>query len=119
MHEIQITSTNIDITPALRDYTEKRLGALKKYAQGAPTIVADIGKPSAHHQGGEVFEAKVMVRTPLGQEYYATSQKADLYEAIDDVRDELMRLLTADKKKHDTLWKRGARRIKQLIKRLR
>ena len=113
---IQITSLNIEITSALRDYTAKRLSTLKKYTHGVPTIIADIGKPSAHHQSGDVFLAKVMVKTPLGQEYYATSEKADLYEAIDDVRDELMRLLTADKKKHETLWKRGARRIKRIIK---
>jgi ribosomal subunit interface protein len=115
----QITSLNIEVTPALRDYAEKRLSTLKKYASGGLNVIADIGKPSAHHMHGDVFVAKVTARTPLGQEYYATSEKADLYEAIDDVRDELMRLLTADKKKRDTIWKRGARRIKNIIKGLR
>ena len=114
--DIQITSLNMDLTPALRDYTEKRLSTLKKYSSGLPTITAEIGKSTTHHLHGEIFIAKASVRTPLGQEYYATSEKADLYEAIDDVRDELMRILTADKKKHDSLWKAGARKVKRIIK---
>lgn len=117
--DITIASTTIEITPAIRTYAEKRLGSLKKYVHGIPTITADIGKTTTHHHHGDIFYTKGTVRVPLGQEYFATSEKADLYESIDDVRAELMRILTTDKKKHDSLWKKGARRIKGIMRGLR
>ncbi|HWC58003.1 MAG TPA: ribosome-associated translation inhibitor RaiA [Candidatus Paceibacterota bacterium] len=113
---ITITAQTIHLSPELKSYIEKRMRGLTRFTSGNPVVTVEVGKMTMHHHHGDVFEAKVMLRTLLGQEYYATSQKADLYEAIDDVRDELMRLLTADKKKHDTLWRRGARKIKRIIK---
>jgi len=116
---IQIKSVTIDLTPALRDYAEKRLISLEKYAGGALMITADIGKTTMHHHHGDVFVATVTVVTALGKEYHAKSEKPDLYEAIDDVRNELMEMITSGKKKTDSLWKKGARRVKRLIKGLR
>src|SRR5688572_17818021 len=105
---ISITALNIELTPALKEYVEKRLGGFAKYTSGDPTVVVDIGKTTAHHRQGDIFEAKVHVTTPLGKQYYAVSQKADLYEAVDDVRAEMIRELSSAKDKNTTLFRRGA-----------
>lgn len=116
---ITITSHNIELTVALKDYTEKRLSGLKKFTSGEPEIAAEIGKTTAHHKQGDIFRASVTVRTPLGKEYHAVSEKDDLYAAIDDVRDELVGMLSEGKKREDSLLKKGARQVKRLLKGLR
>lgn len=113
---ISIKASNIELTPALKDYTEKRLNALSKYSGGDMNIVAEIGKTTDHHKNGDVFRAEVTVTTVLGKQHYAASEKSDLYEAIDDVRDELVRALTSAKGKKEALWKRGARKIKSILR---
>jgi putative sigma-54 modulation protein len=114
--QISIKATNIDLTPALRDYTEKRLNNLSKFTGGEPTLSVEIGKTTAHHKQGDVFLAEVSLVTPLGKQYFASSSRSDLYEAIDDVRNEMMRELTSDKKKRDSLFRRGARKIKGMLR---
>ena len=116
---VSIKSTNITLTPALKDYTEKRLGAITKYTGGSAAITAEIGKTTEHHKSGDIFRAEVNVVTPLGKQYRAESEKADLYEAIDDVRTEIIRELSSAKDKNSTLFKRGAQKIKNLLKGLR
>lgn len=113
---ISIKATNIELTPALKDYAEKRMKGIVKFTDGDADIIVDIGKTTAHHKGGEVFEASAHVTTPLGKQYHAASQKGDLYEAIDDVRSEIVRELTSAKGKRDSLFKRGARRVKNILK---
>lgn len=114
--DISITAQNIELTLALKDYAEKRLGGFAKYTGGVPVVSVEIGKTTAHHKQGDIFEAKVSVTTPLGKKYYAVSQKPDLYEAIDDVRTEMIRELSSAKDKHTTLFRRGAHKIKNMLK---
>jgi putative sigma-54 modulation protein len=113
---ITIKSTLIDLTPALTDYTEKRLGTITKYTEGECLIAVEIGKTTNHHRNGDVYRAEVNVTTPLGKKYNATSEKADLYEAIDDVRTEIVREIKAGKSRTQTLFRRGAKTLKRLIK---
>ncbi len=113
---ISIKTTLIELTPALSDYTEKRLGTLTKYTESEPTITVEIGKTTMHHRHGDVFRAEVNVTTALGKQYRAVSEKADLYEAIDDTRTEIIRELKNGKDKSQTLFRRGAKRIKNLVR---
>jgi ribosomal subunit interface protein len=113
---ISIKSTLIELTPALSDYTEKRLSTITKYTEGECLIAVEIGKTTMHHRNGEVYRAEVNVTTPLGRKYYATSEKADLYEAIDDVRNEIVREIKGGKSRSQTLFRRGALTLKRLVK---
>lgn len=113
---ISITAQNMDMTPALKEYTERRLGGLGKFSAGEPVVVVEIGKTTEHHHKGDVFEAKVHVTTPLGKEFHASSAKSDMYEAIDDVRTEIVRELTSAKDKKTTLFRRGAQKVKNMLR---
>lgn len=113
---ISITAHNTEITTAIRDYIEKRLDGLSKYTAGEPAIAVEVSKTTNHHRQGDIFEAKVHIATPLGKSYHAASQKQDLYEAIDDVRTEVMRELSSAKDKKATLLRRGAQKIKALMR---
>lgn len=113
---IAIKATNMELTPALKDYAEKRLGTIVKFTDGDAEISLEIGKETAHHKQGDIFEAGATVTTPLGKTYHAVSSKADLYEAIDDVRGEIVREIKSAKGKSDSLFKRGARRMKNILR---
>jgi len=113
---ISINAHTIELTPALREYVEKRFGGLAKFSGSEPTIAIDLDKTSGHHNKGDIFETKAHITTALGKQYHAVSQKADMYEAIDDVRLEIVRLLTSSKNKKTTLFKRGAQRVKNILK---
>jgi len=113
---ITIKSTLIELTPALSDYTEKRLASITKYTEGEPLVSVEIGKTTMHHRHGEVYRAEVNVTTPLGRQYRAVSEKVDLYEAIDDVRADIIREIKAGKSKTQTLFRRGSQKIKNLVK---
>jgi ribosomal subunit interface protein len=113
---ISIKSTLIELTPALQDYTEKRLQSITKYTEGDCQIVVDIGKTTNHHKNGEFYLASVNVITPLGKQYHAVSEKLDLYEAIDDIRSEIVREIKSGKARSQTLLRRGSQKIKSLVK---
>ena len=113
---ISIKSTNIELTPALKDYTEKRISGISKFTGEDIVALIEIGKTTAHHKSGEVFRAEANVTTSLGKQFRAVSEKSDLYEAIDDVRNEMVRVLSSSKGKKEALWKRGARRMKNMLK---
>lgn len=113
---ISITVHNTERTPALQDYVEKRFAGLSKFTAGEPVIVVELSVTTAHHRQGDIFEAKVEVTTPLGKKYVAASEKADMYAAIDDVRNEIVRLLSSAKDKKETLFKRGAQKVKNILK---
>ncbi len=113
---ISIKSKNIELTPALKDYTEKRISGITKFTGEETTAVIEIGKNSNHHKQGDVFSAEINISTSLGKQFRAVSEKPDLYEAIDDVRNEIVREISSAKGKKDALWKRGARKIKNMMK---
>jgi ribosomal subunit interface protein len=86
--------TNIDTSVALEEYTEKKLAALDKLcSKYSPCDVAvEIGKNTTHHHKGQVYFAEFNLTIPGGL-LRATSTKEDLYEAIDDAKDDLKRQL--------------------------
>ncbi len=114
---ISIKASNIELTPALKDYAEKRMKSIIKFTEGGDADISiEIGKTTQHHKGGDIFEASATITTPLGKIYHATSQKADLYEAIDDARSEIVREINSAKGKRDSMFRRGARRVKNMLK---
>lgn len=113
---ISIKSTNIELTPAIKDYTEKRISGITKFSGEDTLAIIEIGKTTGHHKNGDIFVAEINITTSLGKQFRAVSEKADLYEAIDDVRNEIVREVSSAKGKKDALWKRGARKIKDMMR---
>ncbi len=119
MFKINIKATNIHLSDELRDYFDKKIDRLNKFfnEQSEVIINADIGKSSEHHKSGDIFRAEIHIRAE-GKEYYAVSEKEDLYSAIDDVKDEVVREMTSKRKKTLRLLRRGGAQIKNILKRL-
>ncbi len=113
-----IKATNIELTPAISDYIEKKFSAFDRFVndtQGGAHCDVEVGKTTRHHRQGDVFRAEVNLRVS-GQGFYAVSEKDDLYAAIDEVKDEIVRQITGHKDKSTTLMRRGAYKVKNMLK---
>ena len=119
--KINLLSKNIEITGAIREYVEKKVTNLSKLLLKAEENGADIevyfevGKSTKHHKGGEYFHSDCSVMMG-GDKFYASSDKEDLYEAIDEVKEDLFRQIEKKKDREQTLIHRGARSIKKMMK---
>ncbi len=118
--KIKIRSKNFDITPAIDDYVTKKISTLEKYLDTKNEVLCEveIGRTTKHHNTGDIFKAEVNIVQPGNKQIYARAEEIDLYTAIDIVRDEAERAIVSRKDKHKTLWKRGASRVKNLLKRI-
>lgn len=117
---IKIRAINFDLTEGLEEYVNKKISTLSKFIHGGDEILCEveIGRTTRHHNSGDIFKAEVNIMLPGGRQVYATSEEPDIYSAIDIVRDEAERSLVTEKNKKDTLFRRGAQKIKNLLKRI-
>jgi len=112
-----IKATNIEITPAISDYIDKKFSAFDRFTQGDESALCDVevAKTTQHHRQGDVFKAEVNLHT-AGKNFYAAIEKDDLYAAIDLVKDEVVRALTTHKDKGISLMRKGALKMKNALK---
>lgn len=100
MRIIEMLGSYIDLTDAIRDYVEKKLGSLERLCDGySPCDVrVEVGKTSDHHNKGKIWRAEYTMTIP-GASLRAESLEEDLYAAIDNAKDDLRRQLVEYKEK--------------------
>ena len=64
---------------------------------------------------GEFLKAEINFLF-AGKKFYAISEKEDLYVAVDSARTDMERQIVASKKRENTLFRRGARSVKKMMK---
>jgi putative sigma-54 modulation protein len=118
--KINTKATNLELTPAIQDYAEKKVQSLEKFLQpdGENVLAAiEIGVTTHHHKSGDIFRAELnLSNIATGEQFYAEAEKDDLYAAIDEMKDKAERECLTLKKKKLTLIKRGAARIKGILR---
>ena len=91
---IDIKSTNIDLTDPLREYVNIKIGSLSRYLKryDPDNLRADVevARMMPHRRGGDVFYAEVNLGLP-GKMLRATHKAPDIRMAIDKVKDILQR----------------------------
>lgn len=114
---INIKATGIELTDAIRDYVDKRLEAVVKLLQddSASMVNVEVGKTTQHHRHGDIFKADIHI-TGSHRDLYVSSERSDLYAAIDEVRDEAIRRITTSKAKRLSLVRRGGKRVKDIVR---
>ncbi|MFA5841601.1 MAG: ribosome-associated translation inhibitor RaiA [Candidatus Paceibacterota bacterium] len=113
-----IKTTHIELTEAIGDYIQKRVGMLGKVIDGNDTsasVAVEVGKRSNHHRDGDFFFAEITARV-AGKDFRAVSEKDDLYAAIDEAKDQIIEEVTGYKDKRRTLVRRGGAAIKNILK---
>ncbi len=116
---IKITSTNFELTPAIEEYITKKITALDKFMAGEDGALCEveIGKTTNRHKSGDIFKAEANLFYK-GNQHYCVVEKDDLYASIDELKDELERSFISNKGKKNTLFRKGALKVKNLLKRL-
>ncbi len=91
MH-IDIKATNFELTPAIRDHVNEKIGELEKFLSDSSNVSArvEVARTTFHHNKGEVFRAEVNLSLG-GKMLRAEEESGDLYAAVNRVRDELQR----------------------------
>ena len=90
--QINIKSSELDLTDPLRKYIEMRMESLSKYLKrfDADLVRADVevARTTQHHRHGDVYYAEVNLILP-GKLIRATHEGADVRGCIDKVKDVL------------------------------
>lgn len=96
----RIRATNLEITPAIQEYIQKKMDMVEKFLGNLKVINCDfeIELTTKHHHKGEIFRAEVNLAIP-GEVLWADFTADDLYKAIDKVKDHLGDLIKKHKEK--------------------
>lgn len=88
--KIKIKATNLDLTPAIKEYVETKMKMLNKYLSGITPVLCEfeVAMTTHHHLKGEIFKAEANLSFP-GQMLRVEKTEKDLYKAIDKVKDHL------------------------------
>ncbi|OHB25953.1 MAG: ribosomal subunit interface protein [Parcubacteria group bacterium RIFOXYD2_FULL_52_8] len=119
--KINVKAQQIELTPAIASYLEKRLLGVKKFLgviEDAAIAQVELGKTTRHHKAGDFFKCEVHLRA-WGKVFSASATESDLYAAIDKMKDELVQELTAHKGKKISVERKGSRQIKDLLHHVR
>ncbi len=118
---INLEGKNFELTDAIRDYVFKRITKLEKLLTaiekegGEVQVDFEVGKKSMHHKSGEVFHSDCFINID-GKKFYLSSDKEDIYQTIDEIREGLYEEIRRYKGKKQTLFRRGAMSIKKMFK---
>lgn len=119
MLNINVKATNISLTPAISQYIDEKIASIEKFIDmedpGSVKVNIEVGKTTRHHQSGDIFNAELNL-TLSGKHFRAVSEQGTLYAALDDVKDEMVREVTSYRGKQRTLFRRGAARVKNIIR---
>ncbi len=91
MLKIDIRGEEMQLTEAIEDAIQKKLGALDKYMETVSdpkTLRVNVGKLGDHHKKGDIFKAEADLLIP-GHKIHAEIHAEELYAAIDQLKDEL------------------------------
>lgn len=118
--KVEVKTTNMDMTPAISEYITKKLVDIERMinVEDDVEVLAEIevGKTTEHHQSSDNLFKAEMNLTISGKLYRSVAKKADIYEAIDEMKDEVMRLLRKDKEKLVDGVRKGGRQAKEMLR---
>jgi putative sigma-54 modulation protein len=111
-----LKGTGIELTPALTDYVNEKIGMLDKLLArcGDVLVSVEIGKETKHHKTGNWYFAEINVSCD-GKMLRHVTEESDLYAAIDIAKDGMAEEIKTHEKRKKSLFRRGARAIKNLF----
>jgi ribosomal subunit interface protein len=119
--QINLQGKNFEVTDPIRDYVLKRVTNLEKLLSsieqngGEVMVNFEVGKSTNHHKSGEVFHSDCLININ-GEKFYSSSDKEDIYQTIDEIKETLFNEIRKNKDRRQTLFKRGAASVKKMLK---
>lgn len=116
MINIHIRGNAMSLTPVIEEYINKKAASFEKYVDGVSAdLYVEVGKTTAHHKQGDVFRAEFDMKID-GRQFRSVAETTELYAAIDMAKDEMLEEIRSNKDKSETLFRRGARRVKDIVR---
>ncbi len=100
--KITIKATNLDLTPAIKEYVDEKVGTLAKFVKryeaegGELTAVVEIARTTHHHHKGDVFMGEINLSLP-GVLLRAVDEDSDVRVAINKARNKMKSELNKQK----------------------
>ena len=108
------TDHGLELTEALKNYTEKKISeASQKFGRNLQLMI-DLEKVSSHHTHGEIYKAEARVSGDLN--FMVSELKNNLYAAIDGLKDKLEYEISSQTKKQRSLFRNLAQNFKKFLK---
>lgn len=114
MNNLNFKHTNITPDTKLQAYVEEKITALGKYHGEAERVEVEFEKVT-HHKTGAVCRVEVNLNIS-GKLYRAEATESTFEAAIDIVKDELATELRKEHGKKTGMFRRGARKIKEMMR---
>ena len=115
---INVKATNMTVTPDIADYLQKKMNMLDRLIDPTDTSVScevEVGKTTRHHKSGDIFRAEINLRKD-GKMFRAVAEEETILAAIDEVKDEMHRVLGNDKNKQQTMLRRSGAAVKNMLR---
>ena len=114
---INLKTKGFELTAAIEIYLREKLDSLDKLLPPDESISADVelARTTNHHNKGDIYRAEVNLSVP-GRLIRSVAEEWDLRVAIDAVKDELQREIKGNKERSFSLYKKGARLFKRLLR---
>lgn len=116
-----IKATNHELTEPTRDLIENKFGVFDRWfrRQGDEVVLqCEVEQSVAVERAGARYRAEGNLNVN-GEQYRAEAMSGTLEGAVDAVRDELIRELSKERGKKQSLLKRGRTAIKNMLRRER
>jgi len=89
--KINIKTLNLDLTPALSQFIEEKIGSLSKFlknydAESEVVINVEVGRSTMHHHSGDVFNAEINLDLPQ-KKLRSVAERNDARVAINEAKD--------------------------------
>lgn len=86
---IQINGSGLELTEAIRDYVDDKIGGLEKYYSALISAKVDLIMTTKRHLNDDgLFEVKAHLHA-AGHDFHASATTHDLYASIDEVHNDL------------------------------
>ncbi|MGB9777403.1 MAG: ribosome hibernation-promoting factor, HPF/YfiA family [Anaerolineae bacterium] len=103
--EIQLFTRNMELTPRLQEYVEKKVGKLSRYLPNITDVRVDLSVENTR-SSAERQVAQLTIRTPRVM-LRAEERASDMFTAIDAALDKMRRQITRYKTRRQDRWQRA------------
>tara|TARA_B100000745_G_scaffold284560_1_gene219298 strand:+ start:1742 stop:2110 length:369 start_codon:yes stop_codon:yes gene_type:complete len=113
---VQFKATNLELEGALQDLVEQKLHTLEKYLEEGQDLKCEVEfEKVTAQQSGNIHRIEVNLYRD-GTMFRAEATEDSFEKAADEVRNELDKEMRRAGKKQETMFKRGGRAIKDMLK---